>query len=144
MARIRDGRRAPLTERSRCGIHGDSTSSGRCASCDADRANGERVKVLLGLTQNEMTQRFTVDQLDCELEVVCVEFANVVHDLVARAVVVESLMRQGVPRRMVAQQTTAARVLAERAEALQACSSAITDLLDELRSDRPQWKRAAR
>lgn len=27
--------RAPLTERSRCGIHGDPTSTGRCASCDA-------------------------------------------------------------------------------------------------------------
>jgi hypothetical protein len=26
--------RAPLTERSRCGLHGDSTSSGRCATCD--------------------------------------------------------------------------------------------------------------
>lgn len=36
--RDKPNRRAPLTERSRCGIHGDPTSSGRCASCDAERA----------------------------------------------------------------------------------------------------------
>ena len=27
---------APLTERSRCGIHGVSSSSGRCPECDLD------------------------------------------------------------------------------------------------------------
>lgn len=27
----------PLSERSHCGIHGDSTADGRCASCDAER-----------------------------------------------------------------------------------------------------------
>ena len=29
-------RPVPLTDRSRCAIHGDSTESGRCASCDAE------------------------------------------------------------------------------------------------------------